>query len=139
MATIVREFRLDATPQEVWDAVRDVGALHTRLVPGFVVDCVLEQGARRVTFSNGVVARERIVDIDDARRRIAWSAVGSDRLEHHNPSLQLFGDAAPTRAVWIADLLPHAAAPAVGATIAQAISAMQRRFAAARSGGEAQR
>ena len=112
MATIVREFLLDAAPDEVWDAARDVGALHTRLVPGFV-------------------ARERIVDVDDARRRIAWSVVGSAHLEHHNASLQLFADGARTRAVWIADVLPNAAAPAVDAMIGQGIVAMQRRFAAA--------
>jgi carbon monoxide dehydrogenase subunit G len=131
MATIVREFLLDAAPEEVWDAARDVGALHTRLVPGFVVDTVLEDGARRVTFANGLVARERIVDVDDARRRIAWSVVGSAHLEHHNASLQLFADAAGTRAVWIADVLPHTAAPAVDAMIGQGIAAMQRRFATA--------
>lgn len=39
----------------VWDAARDVGALHTRLVPGFAVDTQLEEGARIVTFANGVV------------------------------------------------------------------------------------
>jgi len=131
MATIVREFLLDAAPDEVWDAARDVGALHTRLVPGFVVDTVLEDGARRVTFTGGFVARERIVDVDDARRRIAWSVVGSAHLEHHNASLQLFADGARTRAVWIADVLPNAAAPAVDAMIGQGIAAMQRRFAAA--------
>lgn len=130
MATIVREFHLDATPEQVWDAARDVDALHTRLVPGFVVDTVVEGDARRVTFADGLVARERIVDVDDARRRIAWSVVGSDRLEHHNASLQLFADGARTRAVWIADVLPHAAASAIEAMIAQGVAAMQRRFAA---------
>jgi hypothetical protein len=131
MATIVREFLLDAAPDEVWDAARDVGALHTRLVPGFVVDTVPEDGARRVTFAGGLIARERIVDVDDVHRRIAWSVVGSAHLEHHNASLQLFADAAGTRAVWIADVLPHAAAPAMDAMIGQGVAAMQRRFAAA--------
>ena len=42
-------------------AVRDIGALHTRLVPGFVTDVKLEPGARVVTFGNGTVAREVIV------------------------------------------------------------------------------
>ncbi|MGN6520121.1 MAG: SRPBCC family protein [Dokdonella sp.] len=131
MATVVHEFHLDASPDEVWDAVRDVGALHTRLVPDFVIDTVVEGDARRVTFASGLVARERIVDIDDARRRIAWSVVGADRLEHHNASLQLFAAAAGTRAVWIADVLPHAAAPAIEAMVRQAAAAMQRHFAAA--------
>ena len=53
MASIRREFLIDARPEEVWDAVRDLGALHTRLVPGFVTDCKLEEGARMVTFARG--------------------------------------------------------------------------------------
>jgi hypothetical protein len=39
----------------VWDAVRDFGALHHRLVPGFVVEARLEGDDRVVTFFNGAV------------------------------------------------------------------------------------
>jgi hypothetical protein len=46
-------------------ALRDVGALHTRLVPGFVVDTRLEAGARIVTFANGMTVREQIVTVDE--------------------------------------------------------------------------
>ncbi len=38
MASIRREILINASPEHVWSAVRDVGALHTRLVPGFVID-----------------------------------------------------------------------------------------------------
>ena len=77
----------------MWDAVRDVGAIHERLAPGFVTDTVLEDGgaARVVTFGNGMVARELIVDCDDAARRLAWSVVGG-RMTHHNASLQIFAE-----------------------------------------------
>ena len=60
-----------------------------------------------VTFGNGMVARELIVDLDDAARRLAWSVVGG-RMTHHNASLQIFAaEGGRSRAVWIADLLPH--------------------------------
>ena len=36
MASIHKDIIIDASPDDVWDAVRDFGALHTRLVPGFV-------------------------------------------------------------------------------------------------------
>jgi len=36
MASIRKEISTKAPPAEVWAAIRDVGALHTRLVPGFV-------------------------------------------------------------------------------------------------------
>ena len=128
MASIHREIEIEASSEQVWDAVRDVGAIHVRLAPGFVVDTALEDGGavRVVTFGNGLVARELIVDCDDARHRLVWSVVES-RMTHHNASLQIFAPSAGrSRAVWIADLLPHELAPAIGAMIAQGLAAMKR-------------
>jgi carbon monoxide dehydrogenase subunit G len=125
MASIHREISIDAPPEHVWSAVRDVGALHTRLVPGFVVDTKLEDGARVVTFGNGSVARELIVDLDDEGRRLVWATVGT-RMTHYNASFQVFGENGRTRAVWIADLLPHELAPAVTAMIEQGLAVMKR-------------
>ena len=78
MASIRKEILLEVSVERVWAAVRDVGALHHRLVPGFVVDTRLEEGARVVTFGNGLVARELIVDLDDQARRLVWSAREAD-------------------------------------------------------------
>ena len=125
MASIRREISINAPPEHVWGAVRDVGALHTRLVPGFVIDTKLEDGARIVTFGNGSVARELIVDVDDDSRRIAWAAVGT-RMTHHNASLQVFAENGRTRGVWIADLLPHEIAPQIAGMIEQGLSVMKR-------------
>lgn len=125
MASIRQEISINVPAGQLWDAVRDVGALHTRLVPGFVTDCRLEDGARVVTFANGVVARELIVDLDDSACRLVWSAVGG-RLTHHNASAQVFDEgSAACRLVWIADLLPHAMAPAIAAMIEQGLQAMK--------------
>jgi hypothetical protein len=41
MATIKREV-VNARPEAARDAIRDVGAVHERLAPGFVVDTVLK-------------------------------------------------------------------------------------------------
>jgi len=114
MASIHKEVRLTATPSAVWDVVRDVGAVHTRFAPGFVTDTVMDGPDRIVTFANGFVAREVIVDIDDALRRLAYS-VRSERLSHHNASFQVCADGAGSRLVWIADVLPDAAAANIAA------------------------
>ncbi|HLY38819.1 MAG TPA: SRPBCC family protein [Candidatus Binatia bacterium] len=125
MASIRREVRIDARPETAWAALRDVGALHTRLVPDFVVDTRLEDGARIVTFGNGMVAREIIVDVDEDARRVVWSAVGG-RMTHHNASAQVFPDgAAGCRFIWIADLLPNEVAPAIAAMIEQGIAVIK--------------
>lgn len=125
MATIHREILIDAPPGQVWDAVRDIGALHTRLVPGFVADTQLEDGARIVTFCNGMVARELIIDVDDTTRRIAWATVGT-AMKHYSASFQVFPENGRTRGVWIADLLPHEMAPAIATMIEQGLAAMKR-------------
>jgi len=125
MASIRREFVTLAAPEAVWSAVADVGALHTRLVPGFVVDTTLEPGARRVVFANGVEALELIVDLDAAARRLVWSA-RSERLSHHNASLQVFpAEGGGSHIVWIADLLPHAMEAPIAGMIDDGIAAMQ--------------
>ena len=126
MASIRKEIRIEAPIEDIWEAIRDVGAVHTRLAPGFVVDTRLEDGARIVTFGSGVVARELIVDIDDEARRLAWSVVGN-RFTHHNASLQVFADAAgASRAVWIADLLPNELAGYIAGMMEQGMAVMKK-------------
>ena len=128
MASIHQEVLLDADPASVWDAVRDVGAVHTRVAPGFLTGCRMEDAplARVVSFANGMEARELIVDVDDARRRLVWSVVGG-RMSHHNASMQVLADGADrSRVVWIADLLPSELAPAIAGMIGQGLAAMKR-------------
>ena len=106
MASIRKEILIDARPEDVWEALRDWGAVRQRLVPGFVVDARLDGQHRVVTFFNGAVVRELLVDLDDDARRLAWS-VTDGPYTHHNASAQVFsGEAGGTRFVWIADLLP---------------------------------
>ena len=135
MACIRKEIPLELGPEKVWEVVRDVGALHTRLVPGFVVDTRLEEGARVVTFGNGMTVRELIVDLDDEARRLAWSARGG-RLTHHNASVQVFADGAGrSRLVWIADLLPNELAGDIRAMIDQAARVMKPTLEGQAKGG----
>src|SRR3981189_3891489 len=106
MASIHKDIPIDAHPDDVWDAVRDFGAVHTRLVPGFVLDSRLDGDARIVTFANGTVARELLVNCDDARRRLVYAAI-SERIKQHSASVQVLSDGeARSRLVWTADGLP---------------------------------
>jgi len=127
MASIRREILIETRPEAVWDAVRDVGAVHERLAPGFVVDTRLEDGARIVTFASGLVARELIVDVDDAARKLVWAVVGSPRLTHHNASMQVFADGERrSRVVWIADVLPNEIAGYIAGLIEQGVGTMKK-------------
>jgi carbon monoxide dehydrogenase subunit G len=128
MATIRKEFQLDASPGDVWDAVRDFGAVHLRVAPGFLADCRMEGNARIVTFANGLVARELLVDIDERNRRLAY-AITEGRTTHYNASMQIFDGAdGETRAVWIIDVLPDEMAGPIDAMAEHGVAAMRRKL-----------
>lgn len=128
MASIQNDILLDAPAHAVWDAVRDFGALHQRLVPGFVTACTREGDARIVTFANGSVAREVLVDCDEARRRLVY-AISNERLRHYSASVQVIAeDERKCRLVWIIDLLPNELAPYVQGQTKEAVAAMHRAF-----------
>jgi carbon monoxide dehydrogenase subunit G len=127
MASIRKEIVIDAPADKIWDVVRDVGAVHRRMAPGFVVDTRLEEGARVVTFANGLIARELIVDVDDAARRLVWAVVGSPRLTHHNASMQVFADGEHrSRVVWIADVLPNEVAGHIAGMMDGGLATMKK-------------
>jgi carbon monoxide dehydrogenase subunit G len=104
VASIRKEIRIDAPPEKVWDAVRDFGALHERLVPGFVTDCRMDGEDRIVTFASGAVVREVLIDSDDDARRLAWSIVDGP-YQHHNGVAQVLAEGEGSRFVWTTDLL----------------------------------
>jgi uncharacterized protein YndB with AHSA1/START domain len=125
MASIRREIVIDASPEEVWDAVRDWGGLHERLVPGFAVDTRLDEGDRIVTFFEGTVLREVLVSCDDESRRLVWSVVDGP-YTHHNASAQVVSEeGGGARFVWVADLLPHELAERTGAFMKQGTSGVK--------------
>jgi carbon monoxide dehydrogenase subunit G len=127
MASIHKEIPIDAHPDAVWDAVRDFGAVHQRLNPGFVTDCRLDGNTRIVTFHNGNVVPEEFVDCDEARRRLAYAIVGREGVRHYNGSVQVVGDGeSRSRIIWIIDVLPNDIAPYISGQMDLAAAAMQK-------------
>jgi Polyketide cyclase / dehydrase and lipid transport len=124
MATVVKRIEVTASVEAAWDAIRDIGALHTRLVPGFVLDTQLEPGARLVTFGNGAILRELIVTLDEAERRLVWTAEGG-LTRHYNASAQVFAKGEGALVVWTADFLPDEAKPAIDAAMTAGAAAMR--------------
>src|SRR5438445_9903105 len=128
MASIHKEIPIEAPANRVWDAVRDFGAPHTRLVPGFVLDAKLEGDARIVSFANGTVARELLVDCDDARQRLVYAVI-SERLKQHSASVQVIADGdGRCRLLWTVDMLPHEIAPYINGQMDLAAVAMRQAF-----------
>ena len=126
MASIRKEIRIDAPATLIWDALQDVGALHTRLVPGFVTDTRMEGNTRVVTFGNGMVAREEIISIDPTLRRVAWAVVGQ-QFRHYSGAAWVEADPkGGSRFFWTADLLPDELASKVDQMMTLGIERVKR-------------
>ena len=135
MASIRKELIVDAPADHVWAALRDIGHVHTRLAREFVIDTRLDGDSRLVTFANGEIVRERIVDIDDRARRLAYAVVDW-RTTHHNASFQVTPDGdGRSRLTWITDLLPDSLADLVGGFVDQGCVAIKRTLETSAAGG----
>ncbi|MEL5956832.1 SRPBCC family protein [Streptomyces sp. CLV115] len=127
MAHINKEFLIDNSPENVWESLREVGAVHERLVPGFVTDTRMEADTRIVTFANGAVVHELIVDIDEASRRVAYAVVGGSMTpKHHHASMQVLADTeGRSRFVWTIDVTPDELAGPIGEMAEQGVRIMR--------------
>ncbi len=130
MASIRKEIHIDAPVEKVWDALRDVGALHTRLVPGFVTATRLDGNAREITFANGMTVREDIVSVDNRHRRVIWAIVGQ-RFHHYQGTATVEPEDPGCRFVWAADLLPDELAPEVEAMTTAGLATIKKTMEAA--------
>lgn len=131
MATLRKQIALDASAATVWAALRDFAAVHTRVAPGFLTNLEMDNGDRLVTFFNGMVARERLVTLDDAQRRLVYAVV-EGRASHYNAAVQIFPEAdGHSRLEWTVDLLPDELAPAIEGMMNQAVGFMKKTLDAA--------
>jgi hypothetical protein len=131
MASIRTEIPLRAPPDRVWDALRDFGAVHRRVAPGFLLDSKLDgDGVRVVTFANGAVARETLVSTDNESRRLVYAII-NQQFQLYSASVQVFPGRDGSRLVWIIDLLPDDYLDYVNQMVAQAVAAMKKTLEAA--------
>jgi len=126
MASITRQVSISVPSAFAWDAVKDIGALHSRLARGVVIETKLVPGARLVSFNNGTTVKEPILGLDDARMRLAYSIVDIP-VVHYSASLQVVqrGNIECT-IVSTTDLLPDEAANRVAPMVEQSLQAMKR-------------
>ena len=126
MASIRKEIVVDIGAEPAWDALRRVGQPHTLFAP-VVTSSDLEGDVRTVRFANGKVISERILDIDEEHRRVAYAVVEPQGMTYHHASMEI-GLAGPGRCtfLWITDFLPTAAAAALQPLIDQGADALKR-------------
>lgn len=106
-------------PERVWAAIRDIGVVHTGLLPGRVVDTRLEEDTRIVVFPDdrqvGKLNLEcRRGDSAPRLRRRATVRRCQSPITYYHASFQAFAaDGHRSRPVWADDVLPHSLAPQV--------------------------
>src|SRR6185312_2386946 len=134
IATLRRQITLDAPASAVWSALRDFGAVHPRVAPGFLTKLEMDPTSngsdRIVTFFNGLLARERLITADDEDCRLVYSVV-EGRASHYNAAVQVFPEGEGSRLVWTIALLPNDLAPAIGGMMDHAAGFMKKALEAA--------
>ena len=128
MATLRKAFAVANAAAPVWHKVRDFAQVHTRVAPGFLTDLEMDQGDRVLTFFNGMVARERLVTLDDESCRLVYAVIDG-QASHYNAAVQVFAEGDGSRVVWTIDLLPDAFAPAIGGMMDAAVKVMREALA----------
>ena len=91
MASITEQMSVAVDAERAWKSLRDVGRVHVLFAP-VLVNGSLAGEIRTVTFANGMVAQERILDIDDERRRVAYAALNVPGMDYHHASMQVIDD-----------------------------------------------
>ncbi|GAB2538164.1 SRPBCC family protein [Nocardia heshunensis] len=133
MACIRHEVVINAAPQRIWDVIRDVGAVHERLLPGRVTDTRIDGTRRLLTFPDGHVIEELIVAIDEESWRLAYSVVQGSRpaLDYHHASFEVRDEGDRGRLIWTTDLLPDTLAPEIRIRTQIGIAEMKKAIEAA--------
>lgn len=130
MASVHKEFDVSSTPEAAWAALRDFGAVHQRVAAGFVVSSALDGDVRTVQFMTGAVARERLIDADDERRRLVYGVIdGPFAMDHHQAAVVVAArdDGSPgARLSWTTDVLPDDLAPLIEQLMTAGAAAMTR-------------
>ena len=137
MSSIHEEIEVEVAPDKAWAALRQVGDAH-RLFAPVLAGSELNGDTRTVRFTNGMVARERILDVDDDRRRVSYTAVDVPGMTYHHASMQVV-ESSPGRClfVWITDFLPHELAGSLQPLIDEGTLALKHNLEASRNPIEA--
>jgi hypothetical protein len=125
MASIYQQLAVDVDIEKAWAALRRVGEAHKLFAP-VLVDGHLEGDTRTVRFANGMVVQERMLDVDDQRHRVAFTAMDVPGMKYHHSSMQVL-NGGPGRClfVWITDFFPQEMADKLAPLIEQGARALK--------------
>jgi carbon monoxide dehydrogenase subunit G len=125
MASVIKDMEISVPAEAAWAMLREVGAAD-KAFPGVLTGCRLDGNVRVVDFANGMQAKERIIDLDEANRRYAYSVI-EGLFSHHHASMQIMdAGEGKSRFLWISDFLPNDVEPLVSGLVDQGSAAFKR-------------
>ncbi len=105
MATIYKRFVLDTSADSAWQKVRATQNVHELF--GMLVDARVDGDQRVCRTTDGGELVERIITVDDAARRIAYTITDSPfGFEFHSASWQISEHGGETVFEWFTDVKP---------------------------------
>jgi carbon monoxide dehydrogenase subunit G len=131
VAHVEKAITIARDPAAVWDAVRDVYHVDTRLVPGLVTRVTRDGEVRTVTFADGYTVNERILSVDEAKRSVTYAAFGG-RSTYHRAAMIVTATAdGQTRLTWWTDVSPATLVPFIERNMDAGLATMKRHLEAA--------
>ncbi|MEM6433405.1 MAG: SRPBCC family protein [Cyanobacteria bacterium P01_D01_bin.115] len=112
MATIHKQFKINAAVDHVWKKMSDVSNIHTFL--SMLANSELQGDTRVCTTQDGAQVKELIVSIDSDLKRLVYGVTESPfGLEFHSSSWQAIPDDDGTIFEWYTDVKPDGMAEAM--------------------------
>jgi hypothetical protein len=126
MASITEQVTIQVGADRAWAALREVGRAHVLFSPVLTAGSI-EGDIRTVTFANGMVLQERLLDVDDARRRVAYAVLNGPGMEYHHASMHIAEDGdSRCRFVWTTDAHPPDVIAKITPLITQGAQALKQ-------------
>ena len=119
------ECELSVSADAAWAAVGDFGGGDT-IFPD--LDSLVLEGDDRILGMFGMEIRERLIEKDDAGRRLVYSIIDGVPLESHEGVVTVTENGTGSKVVWAYDVVPDEMAEILGATYAGALDQLKKHF-----------
>jgi carbon monoxide dehydrogenase subunit G len=105
MADGKAEIFIDASPDEIWNLIRDYGGLESYM-PG-IESCPLDGDVRTIGMM-GIEIKEQLRSSDDATRTLSYSVIESpmDNLESHLATISIAPEGTGSHVTWAVEVEP---------------------------------
>lgn len=105
MATIHKQFKINAPSDRVWSKMSDLAGVHSLL--GMLTNAKVDGDMRVCQTHNGASLKELIVSVDNKEKRLVYAIIESPfNFEFHSASWQAISDGDRTIFEWYTDLKP---------------------------------